>query len=308
MRASVIIPTYNRPHILERLLACLVEQRDDVHEVLVCDDGSSADNRSVCLRFADRLPVRHLWQEDRGFRAGQARNMGIAQAVGDVLIFVDDDVLLPEGYVRAHLDAHRWGVEGAVERRIVLGFRHRSHHPPRGVCPTFEEMADGDPDDRIEPLGLDGAGLALSPHRWFFVYSCNFSVPNRPEIRFDDDFVGWGMEDVELGYRLERSHDYDVVLAPTARVYHIEDPAPRDPFRCVERGLEPCYDTYVHNMVRFIDKYPRDRQVYDILANDLRWYVRDADDAHWVKNGHENSADKVIATVRELERRLGRVG
>jgi len=295
MRASVVIPTYNRPQLLNRLLASLAEQEgDSLLEVLVCDDGSTSSTLEATLAWKDRVPgLRHLWQEDLGFRAGQARNMGIQAAQGDVIIFVDDDVLVAPDFVERHVAAH----QSSQAPRVVLGFRHHANVPPKHACPTVEEMLAGGPDDRIEPLGLHGERMVESPHKWFYVYSCNVSVPRRSEIWFDDDFVGWGMEDLELGYRLEKK-GFEILLEPLARVLHIEDPTPRDPFRCVDRGIAPQYDTYVRNMVLFIHKYPSDQALRNLLANDLRWYVRDAADEHWVKNGHENSANAVIATIQ----------
>lgn len=299
MQATVIIPTYNRPDLLACQLACLAAQRGQgLREVFVCDDGSSTDTTGTMAPFSDRIPgLRHFWQEDRGFRAGQARNLGIREARGDVLLFIDDDLLFPAGFVARHVAAHEQVHNGAPALRIVLGFRSRTMAPPAGLVPTGDEIRGTDDDDRVELIGERGQGIAAHPQPWFFVYSCNFSVPNREEIRFDDDFEGWGMEDTELGYRLVRS-GYEVVVDPEARVLHVEDPAPRDPFRCTERGLEPHYDSYVHNSVQFIDKYPDDPELLHLLGSELRWYVRDATGLHWVKNGRENDAAAVIADVR----------
>lgn len=303
MRASVIIPTYDRPELLGRVLACLAEQEGDaVHEVLVCDDGSPSDTAAVLHPLEGRIPgLRLLWQPDLGFRAGQARNLGIRVASGDVLIFIDDDVLLPSDFVLQHLAAHVGAGNGRPARQIALGFRHRTHTAPAHTCPIREEMLSGDPDDRIETLGLDGHGLDRSPHPWFYVYSCNFSVTRTPEVVFDEDFLGWGMEDLELGYRLWRE-GFKVVMAPLARVLHVEDPHPRDPFRCVERGLEPTYDSYVRNTVQLMDLYPDDPVLQRVLSADLRWYVHDATGQHWVKDGHEHDAAEVIRAVRREHR------
>ena len=299
MQATVIIPTYNRPDLLARQLACLAAQDgDSLLEVFVCDDGSATDTAATMAPYVDRIPgLRHFWQEDRGFRAGQARNLGIEAARGEVLVFLDDDLLFPPGFVARHVAAHEEAQNGAPARRVVLGFRSRTMIPPKGAVPTADEMRGTDSDDRVELIGPHGAGIKGHPQPWFFVYSCNFSVPNLPEIRFDDDFEGWGMEDTELGYRLVRA-GFEVVVDPEARVLHVEDPAPRDPFRCTERGLEPQYDSYVHNSVQFIDKYPEDPELLHLLGSELRWYVRDATGLHWIKNGRENSAADVIATVR----------
>ena len=300
-RASIIIPTYNRQALLSHQLRCLCEQQGDViEEVLVCDDGSSTDTEATLAPFRSRLPGLKLFRhEDRGFRAGQARNMGIRQARGDILLFIDDDLLLPTDFVSQHVAAHRRGVNGSPQKNAVIGFRHRS---PKiaGDIPTLEEILSSCPDDRVEHLGPDGLGIADHAHPWFFVYSCNLSVTNdRTTVWFNEEFVGWGMEDIELGYRLVKA-GFRVIAQPSARVLHIEAVRPRDPFRCEERGIEPLYDSYVRNTVQFIDTYPEDEELAELLVAELRWYVRDSEGQHWIKNGHENDAEAVLNEVRRL--------
>lgn len=300
MDASVIIPTYNRPELLGRQLACLAEQVDGtVREVLVCDDGSSSDTQAVLAPFRSRIPgLALLRQEDRGFRAGQARNLGIRRARGEVLIFTDDDVLLPAEFVRSHLDAHARTGNGASPRQLVLGFRYRTRSRPDRLPPACSEVLRCTPDSRVDEIGAAGEELDACDHPWFFVYSCNFSVRNAPgDVLFDEDFSGWGLEDIELGYRLAQ-RGYAVTLAPRACVLHVESERPRDPFICEERGLAPFYDTYVRNMVRFLDKYPHDSVLRRVLCDDLRWYVRDPSSRHWIKDGHEHDPEAVITEER----------
>ena len=105
------------------------------------------------------------------------------------------------------------------------------------------------------------------------------------------------MEDTELGYRLWQA-GYAIVEADRARVLHVEDPAPRDPFRCEIRELPPSYDSYVLNAVYFMDKHPDDEVLREFVRDDLRWYVLD-DRGRWVKNGYANDVDFVIARCRE---------
>ena len=295
MRATVVIPTYKRAGRLSALLSCLAHQTGDaLAEVIVCDDVSPDDTATIARSFESKLPLVYRHQEDRGFRAGQARNMGIAAATGDVILFVDDDVVFPTDFLAAHVEAHR--ARADLGPAVVLGYRHRAHHV-HGIPPTREDVIEAEPDDRVAVIGPTGGGIGSHPTPWMFVYSCNFSVlREHAALRFDESFVGWGLEDIDFGYRLlERG--LQAVVAPRASVLHIEDPAPRDPFRCEERSLPPTYDSYVRNAVHFMDKHD-DPAVRAWVRNDLRWYVRDEARGAWVKNGYANDVDAVIAAVR----------
>lgn len=296
VKATVVIPTYKRSKRLGALLECLARQDgDSLHEVIVCDDGSPDDTRDVAESFLGRLPLVYKFQPDLGFRAGQARNMGIAAATGDVIVFVDDDVVVPRDFISSHVEAHR----DASGPRVVIGFRHRTHDAGH-EAPVLAEIETLEPDDRIAVLGMNGEGLPTHENPWLFVYSCNFSVTRgAPELHFDEKFVGWGLEDTDIGYRLHRA-GVPVVCAPKARVLHIEDPAPRDPFRCEERALPPSYDTYVRNAVYFMDKHRDDTAVRDWVCKDLRWYVRDPATGSFVKNGFANDVSSVIEHSRAM--------
>lgn len=295
MKATVVIPTYNRAERLSQLLACLTTQGDALARVVVCDDGSSDHTPQVARSFEGRLPIVYAWQENLGFRAGQARNLGIARAEGEVIVFVDDDVLVASDFVAQHVAAHA----GASQPRIAVGYRSRAFlsSPPRTPI-SWDDFDDAEPDDCVSDLGPEGEGIATHPTRWLYVYSCNFSIRRTAETpRFDESFVGWGMEDIEYGYRLEKS-GYDLVPALGARVLHIEDTHPRDPFRCEVRTLEPTYDTYVRNAIHFMDKYPEDTVLAARVRADLRWYVRDEKRGCWVKNGHANDIENVLTHHR----------
>lgn len=295
MKATVVIPTYERSHRLRQLLACLEAQRGGaLAQVIVCDDGSGDDTEEVARSFEGKLPLVYCRQDDLGFRAGQARNMGIARATGEVLIFVDDDVLVADDFVVEHVRAH---AEQPVAS-IVIGYRHRCFEVPARQ-PTLEEIARGEPDDRVAVLGSDGTPVRDHPRPWVYVYSCNFSVrAGSPELWFDEGFHGWGMEDIELGYRLHERAGMPIVAAPRARVLHVEDAQPRDPFRCEERSLPPRYDTYVRNAVFFMDRHAHDPDVAAWVRSDIRWYVRDEASGRWVKNGVANDVEQVIARCR----------
>lgn len=88
---SIVIPTYNRPERLEQCLESLARLTypRDRFEVIVVDDGSPTSLESIADKFAQRLPLRMLRQENAG--PASARNAGAAAARGKYLAFTDDD-------------------------------------------------------------------------------------------------------------------------------------------------------------------------------------------------------------------------
>ena len=97
---SLIVLTYNRPGPLKRCLESItrIDKGETSFEVLVVDDGSTSDNKSVIDEFEGRLEIRHL-RKPRGGVAS-ARNYGGAHAKGELIAFIADDYILPESYIR----------------------------------------------------------------------------------------------------------------------------------------------------------------------------------------------------------------
>ena len=115
---SMVVPTYNRRDRLERVLDALLRQQTDVSfEIVVVSDGST-DGTDEYLSTIEspkgsRVPVRPARQENSGPAA--ARNRGIESAEGDLVIFIDDDVVASDRLVQAHVDAHtRLGTDFVV--------------------------------------------------------------------------------------------------------------------------------------------------------------------------------------------------
>jgi len=104
MRLAVILSTYNAPERLEPTLLGYIAQTRHDFELIVADDGSSEDTRElvrdVAMRF-DR-PIRHVWQEDLGFRKCRILNQAILSTHADYLIFSDGDCVPRRDFVAQH--------------------------------------------------------------------------------------------------------------------------------------------------------------------------------------------------------------
>ena len=199
---TVVIPTRDRWDALERTLAGLRRQRlgEIEAEVVVVDNGSRTERPELPGARVVREPVPG---------AAAARNRGVLEARGRIVLFVGDDCIpASEGLVRGHLESHADGVaravtgriewDPAVERTAVMDWLERSGH-----------MVDMARLEREEP----------GPETF---YTGNVSVPREALLDaagFDQRFSGYGFEDLELALRLS---DRGVVFAhrPDLGVLH----------------------------------------------------------------------------------------
>ncbi len=207
---SVVIPAYNCARVLEATLAHLSRQDypRDAYEVVVVDDGSTDDTAAVVARWADALSVRYLHQRNAGRAA--ARNRGARAARFAVLLFLDADVWPEKGVLAAHAAHYRDG------GRVAVQGPSRTH--PASKVNLFMEVKELFPD--LTPR----RPRDLSPYH---VITRNFSVRAEDFWRvggFDEAFVGYGWEDIELGIRLRRS-GVRIHWEPKAVSwhYHVED-------------------------------------------------------------------------------------
>lgn len=112
MYFSIIIPLYNRPQEIDELLFTLQQQEYKDFEVLIIEDGSRLDAKSIIQSYTDKLTIRYFYKENGG--QGFARNYGFEHARGDYFIIFDSDCLIPKDYLKVvknhlekfHLDAY----------------------------------------------------------------------------------------------------------------------------------------------------------------------------------------------------------
>ncbi|GIH09794.1 glycosyl transferase [Rhizocola hellebori] len=219
MKLSVVIPTYNRSDILRLTLESLVHQDldHDDYEVLVIDDGSSDDTAEVVKEYMDRMNLRYFFQEDEGYRAAGARNVGIANVKADITVFMDSGVLAHSGCLRAHLASHEATDGPAAVIGYVYGYSLNNENAKEVAESTDLSDVDGTielwrkeglyGDIREEFFEREGDDCATAPAPWLMYWTFNASIPTEVLRRaggFDDAFRAWGGEDVDLGYRLHR--------------------------------------------------------------------------------------------------------
>ncbi len=230
-KISVIIPTYNNPKELCLTLDSILPQRFPLKdlEVLVADDGS--DMRATVEPYANQLDVKYFWQEDKGFRPGSARNMGIRAAEGKLCLFLDSGVIVTSSCLEEHWRLYQEN----GEKLVIIGYIYGNDL--KSDLDEMRQIIDtNDPDDAAAVMArknmLDGRErdyaqlgdeLFAWPAPWLVLWSLHFSVPTAflrgNNIYFDDYFCTWGCEDNDLGIQLHEKGG-KFLLARDAQAIH----------------------------------------------------------------------------------------
>lgn len=260
--ASIIVPIFNCKNQLPKLIQNIARSSNE-HEIelILCDDGSSDDPIQVIDSFNDTINIIYRKQEDLGFRPGAARNMGIRSATGSILIFLDQDSIIPIRHLTNHLEAHKNNPNS-----LFFGFRNRVKLTNDGSRTTYSKI---DWDHRIDIVkSCDSMRMTLD-NPWYYVYACNYSVTRENAVHlFDESFIGWGLEDTELAYRAFKS-GITIRCLPTSFIWEPNSSPPLDPFYLSDRSLPHDFKTYVINTARFINKHKEDESLIRLLKKDL---------------------------------------
>jgi glycosyltransferase involved in cell wall biosynthesis len=203
---SVVIPTYNRQPILEKCLLALESQDfgDLVsgYEVILVDDGSTDGTLEWLAADSEKLPhLRSLSQSHQGPAA--ARNLGVEQAQGDTIIFIDSDLVVTKDFLQAHAEALTAG-DKESDRLFTYG-------SVINTC-NFENPT-------AEPYKITDFSAA-------YFATGNVAIARHWLIEaglFDTRFQLYGWEDLELGVRLKKL-GLKLIKCPAAVGYHWHPP------------------------------------------------------------------------------------
>ena len=255
MDVSVVIPTYNRKELLKRTLEFLFKQSysKDGYEIIVVDDGSTDGTHKMIKSLSSPCRLIYLYQNRRGPHI--ARNLGIKNAQGEVIIFVDSDIFAPPKFIEEHIRFHR-----KFKDVVVSGPTVRTNKL-RNVFSDIERR-------KRQELLFNWSGPS-------FITS-NLSVERKYLLQvggFDEEFEGYGWHDWELGLRLKKL-GLKVKRNVGAIVYHYQEKRELSDILSLcekrrQRGI---------NAVLYYKKHPSlkiklDVRTHNLLFSKLIWWI-----------------------------------
>lgn len=203
---SVVIGTYNQKEVLQKVLTSLCHQTvaNDLYEVIVVDSLSQDNIPEIIPHFQEKILLKYICCKTSGKSA--ARNIGIKEAQGDIILLTDADMVCDLRFIEEHISFHQRFRNCAAEgltynlKELKEDFKEKSN-----LLPYITKKINA--NDVLE---------------WFSFLSGNLSIPKRILNAiglFDEEFTGYGWEDLELGYRAAKM-GVTIRYLPSAINYH----------------------------------------------------------------------------------------
>lgn len=226
MRVSVIVPTFRRPKDLRACLESLMEQVVLPAEVLVVDNAPEGSAESVVGEFKERSVSRGVdlrYERNSVNSLPVARNRGMDRTVGDIVVFIDDDVVLDRDYLREiervyATDSNVVGVQGYMSLAARRGLRDWLHrvfywfHLEYNRCRVLPSVSATYPRDLH----------ALVPCQWMSGANHSYRRSLLEGLRYDEKLLKYADgEDLDLSYRVHQAHAGGLWITPKARCVHL---------------------------------------------------------------------------------------
>ncbi|MCI8962307.1 MAG: glycosyltransferase family 2 protein [Eubacterium sp.] len=208
---SIIIPVYNRSNYLHMTLESIRKQSicNNKYEVIVVDDGSEERIENVVKQYEKYFKIIFRRKEKNGFGAAAARNIGINNASGDILLFIDNGIILEENAIENHIQSHSLHYKSVI-LGYVYGFDSTNKEEQR-IKQIVDNNITKDSIQIMEEEGLidtretmyqkygDNLNNWIAP--WSVCWSCHMSLEKNVIEKvgyFDESYSTWGGEDVDF--------------------------------------------------------------------------------------------------------------
>ncbi|RAP32852.1 hypothetical protein DID75_03795 [Candidatus Marinamargulisbacteria bacterium SCGC AG-410-N11] len=188
---SVVIGCFNQEHVIKRVLDSFNNQTLplDQFELIVVDSMSTDSTLSILESFKANYLFRYIQQENLG--KAMARNRGVNEALADLILITDADMIADRYLLQAHIDAHEESGKNSCFEGVTYNMTELHWPPEQQKLYSY-----------IRPNYSHKKSLG-----WFYFLTGNISFPKSvflAENGFNSEFKSYGWEDLELGYRLSK--------------------------------------------------------------------------------------------------------
>jgi glycosyltransferase involved in cell wall biosynthesis len=225
MKTAILISTYNWKEALNLVFKSILMQTKMPDEILIADDGSDENTRQLIRDFSKKIkvPVKHVWQEDIGFRKAMILNKTIAQSTSDYIIQIDGDCIVHNCFIQDHIN-------NCKKQQYLYGSRVNilAEHLPKlfqNKIILFNFFSK-EIKNRTRTLHFPLISKFYKAHKKISnkFRGCNVSYWYSDFLAvngYNEDFEGWGREDSDLAIRMGNLGVKAKRLRYAAILYHI---------------------------------------------------------------------------------------
>ncbi len=229
---SVAIPTLNRHSILKEVLHSILRQTELPREVIIVDDSTNDRTKIMLSQMSSDFSAKNLaLKYVRGGSEGlaQARNIGVANATGEFLFSIDDDVILDVNYVKEIMRVYSkypnaLGVAGHIENVHFSSFSNAIYR----VFSPFSWYAKD--ECRVFPTGTSYP-YPLTRIRcceWFSGSNATYKMDILQKFKWDENLKKSSLcEDLDISYRIQLNYPNSLLMTPYAKIIHKTSPLAR---------------------------------------------------------------------------------
>jgi len=256
IEASVIIPTHNRREFLEYCLVHILNQTTDNYEVILIDDASTDGTHNLIGNWKLEIGNLRYIRLERQSGPYVARNIGIREAKGDIIIFIDSDVLVHSRFVEDHTKIHK-----RYDKIILQGMVHHTRVPSLATFKFF------------------------FPNAFCFRTFITQNISVRREWLekaggFDEFGPLMGYKDIAMGIKLQKLGLKRVYAIRSCKAYHIDGPINEENLgklfvKQMQQGESAYF--FVKNYGRMAERYAHIRKAVFIsnLFQTPRWVEKE---------------------------------
>lgn len=220
-KVTLLITTFNRGHLLKNSLQRLTHLTIP-DEILIIDDGSADDTETIVREFTDKLPIRYIYNHNPAWSiCSMARNIGVKNAIGDIIITSEPELLFVTDIVRQMLEERVKYPEQIISAGVIYHMQFNCVPHPLLVADTKAALKDSIVEEyEIQPrpyrqdgfvrtLNMQATFAALYEKKWIMELG-----------GWDEAFPGaWGFDDIELCTRL-RINGINQHICPEMEAVH----------------------------------------------------------------------------------------
>tara|TARA_R100001369_G_scaffold20091_1_gene36555 strand:+ start:29535 stop:30320 length:786 start_codon:yes stop_codon:yes gene_type:complete len=228
MKTALLISTYNWPEALDLVLKSALNQSQFPDEILIADDGSKEATKALINNYQEKstIPIKHIWQEDKGFRRSAILNKAIASSDCDYVIQIDGDCIIHKDFVKDHI---------SISEEGMFLFGSRVNIKKNALSDIFKNdrfqfsFFSGDIGKRTRNLRIPllRDRYKASPLFSSKVRGCNISYWRKDFLAvngYNEEMEGWGREDSEFILRVLNKGVLGKRLRYGGIVYHLYHP------------------------------------------------------------------------------------